>query len=119
MRPSLTDYGDGEKPTKPTFKVLDVNVHGAIYTLTLARFWFLKQEDSPKRDRCFIIFSSLVGYVDNPGGPIYMASKFAARGLMRCIRRTTAIDGIRANAVAPSYALTATLNSYRSKSNFR
>lgn len=97
---------DGEKPTKPTFKVLDVNVHGAIYTLTLARFWFLKNEIGPNRDRCFIIFSSLVGYVDNPGGPIYMASKFAARGLFRCMRRTTMIDGIRSNAVAPSYVKT-------------
>lgn len=32
-----------------------------------------------------------------------MASKFAARGLFRCMRRTTMIDGIRSNAVAPSY----------------
>lgn len=88
---------------KPTFKVLDVNIHGAIYTLTLARFWFLKNDPGPNRDRCFIIFSTLAGYVDNPGGPIYMASKFAARGLMLCIRRSTVIDGIRANALAPSY----------------
>lgn len=92
---------DQNEPMKPDLKIMDVNCTGAIYTMTLARHYFLKNE--PGRDRCFIIFSSLAGYVDVPGGPLYMASKFAARAFMRCLRRTTVVDGIRSCAIAPWY----------------
>lgn len=82
-------------------KIIDVNVVGALYTLKLARYYFARNPEGPTRDKCFIIFSSAAGYQDVPGGPIYMASKFAARALMRSTRRTTIVDGIRANALSP------------------
>ncbi|KIW87176.1 uncharacterized protein Z519_12287 [Cladophialophora bantiana CBS 173.52] len=106
-------YGEepDEEPKKPTLKVLDVNVNGAIYTLKLARYYFLRNEEGPGRDRCFIIMSSLAGYGDVPGGAVYMASKFAARALMRCVRRTTVVDGIRSNALAPWYVATGLMSS--------
>lgn len=97
----LTRSLDAEEPEEPHFKTLDVNMTGTLYTLKLARFYFLKNPEGPQRDRCFIILSSLAGYADVPGGPVYMASKFAARALMRCVRRTTVVDGIRACALAP------------------
>jgi NAD(P)-dependent dehydrogenase (short-subunit alcohol dehydrogenase family) len=82
-------------------KILEVNLIGSIYTLKLARHYFLKHELTEDRDRCFITLCSLAVYADVPGGPVYMASKFGTLALMRCIRRTTVIDGIRANALAP------------------
>jgi NAD(P)-dependent dehydrogenase (short-subunit alcohol dehydrogenase family) len=82
-------------------KIIDVNVVGALYTLKLARYYFARNPEGPNRDKCFVVFSSAAGYQDIPGGPIYMASKFAARALMRCTRRTTIVDGIRANALSP------------------
>ncbi|KAL2831024.1 putative short chain dehydrogenase/ reductase [Aspergillus pseudoustus] len=98
-------YGEesGEEPQAPDFKILDVNVNGVIGTCKLARYYFKQHELTPGRDRCFIVMSSAAGYGDVPGGPIYMMSKFAARALMRCIRRTTFLDGIRACALAPWY----------------
>jgi NAD(P)-dependent dehydrogenase (short-subunit alcohol dehydrogenase family) len=100
--PALTTAIEGdEEPKKPSMKILDVNVVGALYTLKLARYHFLRNDEGPGRDRCFVIFSSAAGYQDVPGGPIYMASKYAARALMCCMRRTTIVDGIRANALAP------------------
>lgn len=97
----LTDIESGEEPQPPDFKILDVNVRGVIITCKLARYYFKQHELTAGRDRCFIVMSSAAGYGDVPGGPIYMMSKFAARGLMRCIRRTTFLDGIRACALAP------------------
>lgn len=83
--------------------MINVNLVGVLYTLKLAKHFFLKKPTGPNRDRCFIAFSSAAGYQDIPGGPMYQATKFAVRGLMRCTRRTTEIDGIRANALAPWY----------------
>lgn len=91
---------DGE-PTAPNLKTLEVNVNGVLYTFKLARFHFLQHDLKPGRDRCFIVLSSAAGYFDVPGRLVYMASKFAARATMRCIRRSTATDGIRACALAP------------------
>ncbi|KAF9889085.1 hypothetical protein FE257_008062 [Aspergillus nanangensis] len=91
-------YGEesGEEPQAPNLSILDVNVNGVIYTCKLARYHFMQHELAPGRDRCFIVLSSAAGYGDVPGGPVYMMSKFAARALMRCLRRTTFVDGVRA-----------------------
>lgn len=92
-----------EQVTAPDLLIINVNLVGVLYTLKLAKHFFLKNPPGSNRDRCFIAFSSAAGYQDIPGGPMYQATKFAVRGLMRCTRRTTAIDGIRANALAPWY----------------
>lgn len=97
---------EGDEPQKPDFKILNVNQIGALYTFKLARFYFLRCPVGPGRDRCFVILSSLAGYVDNPGGVTYMASKFAVRAIMRCARRTTVMDGIRSCCLAPTFVET-------------
>ena len=88
-------------PVEPDLLMIDVNLVGVLYSLKLAKYFFLKNPGGPNRDRCFIIFSSAAGYQDVPGGPMYQATKFAVRGIMRCTRRTTSVDGIRANVLAP------------------
>lgn len=74
--------------------------------MKLARHYFAKQPYDDQHDRCFIINGSLVGFLDVPGIPQYMSSKFAHRALMRCLRRTTTIDGVRSAVTCPWYVAT-------------
>ena len=89
------------QPSAPNLKILDVNVVGVAYTCKLARFYFLQHAFTAGRDRCCIALSSASGYADVPGRLVYMMSKFAVRGAMRCLRRRTVHDGIRACVLAP------------------
>lgn len=97
----MISRSDSEAPLKPELGILNVDLIGVMYTMKLARHYFMKQPVDEKHDRCFIINASLVAFLDVAGIPQYMASKWGCRALMRCIRRTTVIDGIRANITAP------------------
>lgn len=93
---------DSEEPTKPELKILAIDLIGVIYTLKLARHYFSKNPlNDESHDRCFIVNASLVGFLDVPGILQYMASKWGCRALMRCVRRTTVIDGVRMNLTGP------------------
>ncbi|KAH8689338.1 hypothetical protein BGW36DRAFT_307914 [Talaromyces proteolyticus] len=94
------------EPQAPDLATLDVNTTGVLYTCHLARFYFMKHELITGRDRCLIVLSSTAGYADVPGRLIYMMSKFAARAVMRCLRRSTAYDGIRVCTLAPWFVET-------------
>jgi len=102
----LFNIEDSEEPEKPTLTILEINLHGVMYSMKLARHYFSKQPYDDQHDRCFIINASLVGFLDVPGIPQYMSSKFAHRALMRCLRRTTAIDGVRSCLTCPWYVAT-------------
>jgi hypothetical protein len=97
----LTSGADTEEPQKPELKILDVNLIGVMYTVKLARHYFMKHPLNIDHDRCLIFNSSMAGFMDMPGTLQYMASKWGCRGMMRCLRRTTTIDGVRANLIAP------------------
>ena len=92
---------DTDEPIKPQLKIVNINLLGVMYTLKLARHYFMKHPLEAGRDRCLIVNSSLVGFLDVPGTPQYMASKWGCRALMRCIRRTTVVDGVRMNLTGP------------------
>jgi NADP-dependent 3-hydroxy acid dehydrogenase YdfG len=72
-----------------------------MYTMKMARHYFMKQPKDDKYDRCFIINASLVSFMDVPGVPQYMAAKWGCRALMRCLRRTTVVEDIRTSITAP------------------
>ncbi|WEW61726.1 hypothetical protein PRK78_007220 [Emydomyces testavorans] len=91
-------------PPKPDTSIIDINLIGLLYTAKLATHYFRRQQDDNTRDRCLILKSSLGGYLDQAGSPFYCASKFAVRGLMRSLRRTSWLESIRVNLVAPWYA---------------
>ncbi|KAM5347460.1 hypothetical protein ACJ41O_010465 [Fusarium nematophilum] len=101
---------DSEEPVKPELKILSVDLIGVIYSLKLARHYFMKHPLDADHDRCFIVNASLVGFLDVPGIPQYMASKWGCRALMRCVRRTTAVDGVRMNLTGPWYVGTSILS---------
>lgn len=92
---------DSDEPIKPQLKILHIDLIGVIYTLKLARHYFMKHPLDVHHDRCFIVNASLVGFLDVPGIPQYMASKWGCRALMRCVRRTTVVDGVRMNLTGP------------------
>jgi NAD(P)-dependent dehydrogenase (short-subunit alcohol dehydrogenase family) len=71
-----------------------------MYTAKLALHYFYKQRDDQKRDRCLILKSSLAGYIDLVGIPLYQAAKYGVRGLMHNLRR---LDYLRVNLIAPWY----------------
>ncbi|KIW88202.1 uncharacterized protein Z519_11313 [Cladophialophora bantiana CBS 173.52] len=101
---------DTDEPVKPQLKIVNIDLIGVLYTLKLARHYFMKHSLDTNYDRCFIVNASLVGFLDVPGIPQYMASKWGCRGLMRCIRRTTAVDGVRMNLTGPWYVGTTILS---------
>lgn len=88
---------DAPEPTKPVTKLLDVNLIGVIYTAKLAGWYFNNQDAG---DRCLILVSSIMGYIDTQGSSIYSAAKHGVRGLMTCLRRKGLV---RVNCLAPWY----------------
>lgn len=55
------------------------------------------------QDRSLILKASLAGYLDLVGAPQYNSSKFFVRGLMRSLRQSEIMYGIRVNVIAPWY----------------
>ena len=45
--------------------------------------------------------SSIAGYCDQPGTPIYCATKHGIRGVMTSLRRTAHKNNVRVNLLAP------------------
>lgn len=93
---------DGE-PKEPNVNHVKIDLIGVLYTTKLALHYFPRQTESPDRDRCLILTSSIAGYVDKPGSPQYNAAKFGVRGLMRCLRTTMPEQKMRVNLLAPWY----------------
>jgi NADP-dependent 3-hydroxy acid dehydrogenase YdfG len=52
-------------------------------------------------DTCLILIGSGAAFLDIPRGPIYPATKFAARGIMHSLRRTTHYYTSRVNVISP------------------
>ncbi|KAJ5652402.1 hypothetical protein N7507_009828 [Penicillium longicatenatum] len=90
---------DGE-PIEPTLKILNTNLVGCIYTCKLALHYLTRQPNPEKHDRCLILMSSIAGYCDQPGTPIYCASKYGIRGIMSSLRRTAHKQDVRVGADA-------------------
>ncbi|OQD88800.1 hypothetical protein PENANT_c003G06846 [Penicillium antarcticum] len=100
------DSARDEDPIEPSLKVLQTNLIGCIYTSKLALHYFARQPNHGKYDRCLILMSSIAGYCDQPGTPIYCASKHGIRGVMTSLRRTAHKQNVRVNLLAPWYVRT-------------
>lgn len=102
------------EPTKPNLKVLDVNITGTMYTSKLAMHHFVKQngqtQSSSQQDTCLILIGSGAAFLDCLRAPIYQATKWAARGIMHSLRRTTHFYGSRVNTICPWYVETGILD---------
>jgi len=59
--------------------------------------------DTKPEDTCLILIGSGAAFLDIPRGPIYPATKFAARGVMHSLRRTAHFYTSRVNVISPWY----------------
>ncbi|KAK4556819.1 hypothetical protein LTR86_005799 [Recurvomyces mirabilis] len=95
---------------KPDTSIINVDLVGVLYTAKLAMHYFVKQngiEPSPSQeDTALILISSGAGFLDCPRGPQYAACKFAMRGFMASLRKTTHFYGSRVNIISPWYVKT-------------
>ncbi|KAK6380142.1 hypothetical protein LTS17_005331 [Exophiala oligosperma] len=110
LRKELTIFiwpAEQDYPTKPSVRILDVNLIGGMYTIKLALYHFRRQyrrdlaAGKEASDTSLIIQSSMAGYLDMPGSLLYAASKFGLRAAMASLRHTTPQHRTRVNLIAP------------------
>ncbi|GAQ06126.1 5'-hydroxyaverantin dehydrogenase [Aspergillus lentulus] len=99
-----------QEPAKPDLTIIDINIKGPLYTAKLAAHYFIRQNGSTptpdQEDTCLILIGSGAAFLDCPRGPQYSASKWAMRGIMHSLRRTTYYYGSRVNVISPWYVRT-------------
>ncbi|KAK5996385.1 5'-hydroxyaverantin dehydrogenase [Cladobotryum mycophilum] len=96
---------DGE-PIEPDLRIVKSCLIGCMYTTKLGLHYLARQPDDGNHDRCLILMSSIAGYCDQPGTPMYCASKNGIRGFMGSLRRTVHKNNMRINLLAPWYVRT-------------
>ncbi|KAK9651957.1 hypothetical protein HCH54_001924 [Aspergillus fumigatus] len=99
-----------QEPAKPDLTIVDINIKGPLYTAKLAAHYFIRQNGSTptvgQEDTCLILIGSGAAFLDCPRAPQYSASKWAMRGIMHSLRRTTYYYGSRVNVISPWYVRT-------------
>ncbi|PWY91645.1 putative short chain dehydrogenase/ reductase [Aspergillus sclerotioniger CBS 115572] len=99
-----------QEPKKPDLSIIDTNIHGPLYTAKLAAHYFIRQNGQTptpeQEDTCLVLIGSGAAFLDCPRGPQYSASKWAMRGIMHSLRRTTHYYGSRVNVISPWYVKT-------------
>jgi len=98
-----TDYmafDTDAEPHESSLKILDTNIQGVMLTTELILHYFQKQYKTTQFDTLLMFQGSLAGYLDQPGWPQYCTSKWALRGLLHSLRRTSFLHGTRVNYMA-------------------
>ncbi|KAK5044726.1 hypothetical protein LTR84_010500 [Exophiala bonariae] len=102
------------EPTEPELSTIDVNIKGTLYTVKLAMHYFIKQNGivpgPEQHDTCLVLIGSGAGIHDCLRIPQYSATKWAARGIMHSLRRTSHFYGSRVNVIHPWYVKTKILS---------
>ncbi|KAK4032033.1 hypothetical protein C8A01DRAFT_41527 [Parachaetomium inaequale] len=101
------------EPKKPDLSIIEINLHGTLYTTKLALHYFISQngtEPSPEQeDRCLVLIGSGAAFLDVPRTPQYCGTKWATKGIMHALRRTAFFHGSRVNVTSPWYVRTSIL----------
>ncbi|KAL2793781.1 hypothetical protein BJX66DRAFT_338513 [Aspergillus keveii] len=93
----------GDKPLKPDLKTYDVDLTGAMYTVSLATFYISKNQPSPSTG----LRGSIICTGSNSGlyplslAPIYTTAKYGVVGLVRGLAGRFRHEHIQINAIAP------------------
>ncbi|GLA09509.1 hypothetical protein AnigIFM60653_011838 [Aspergillus niger] len=103
-----------ESLPEPDLSIIDINIKGPLYTAKLAMHYFIRQNGTTpapeQEDTCLILIGSGAAFLDVPRSPQYCASKWAMRGIMHSLRRTTYYYGSRVNVISPWYVHTGILS---------
>jgi NAD(P)-dependent dehydrogenase (short-subunit alcohol dehydrogenase family) len=94
---------------EPSTAVLNVNLKGVMYFAHIACTYLAHGQDpNAPTDKSLTFLSSVAGFKETPGIPVYQAAKHGILGLMRSLRLSVphAYPGLRLNAVCPSMTLT-------------
>jgi len=102
VNPELDLESIREMPNQVT---LDVNLLGTLYFVRIAPV-YLKQGWREGDDKSVILLSSVGGFKETPGMPVYQAAKHGVLGILRCLRLTLPDSHIRINAVCPWFVKT-------------
>ncbi|EED16701.1 short-chain dehydrogenase, putative [Talaromyces stipitatus ATCC 10500] len=109
------DYLHSPSPPAPSFKTLDVNITGVMYTVHLALFFLPKNPGSMPcqkesvtsesgRDRHILLLGSVASLHPLVTQAAYTVSKHGVLGLFRCLRVTAPVSaGVRVNLICPYY----------------
>jgi NAD(P)-dependent dehydrogenase (short-subunit alcohol dehydrogenase family) len=99
-----------QEPAEPDLKTMEVNIKGTLYTTKLAMHYFMRQNgthpSSEQEDTCLVLIGSGAAFLDCPRTPQYQSTKWAVRGIMHALRRTTHYYGSRVNIISPWYIRT-------------
>lgn len=87
------------------YALLDINLSHPIRMTQLAISWFLNPlkgpKASPQNPKRVVCIASIASEIAFPASPLYIASKWAVSGFVRCLDFLEPSYGIRVNAVAP------------------
>lgn len=114
IRPDSVFKYEADEPAEPELSTIDVNIKGTLYTAKQAMHYFIKQNGTipsdTQEDTCLVLIGSGAGIHDCLRQPQYSASKWAMRGMLHSLRRTTHFYGSRVNVIHPWYVKTAILS---------
>jgi NAD(P)-dependent dehydrogenase (short-subunit alcohol dehydrogenase family) len=82
-------------------KVIDINLNGTMRVCAAARNKLAKNKGA------IVMIGSVMSFFGGPAQPAYSASKGAVRNLTMSLGAAYAAEGIRVNAVAPGWIITA------------
>lgn len=110
------DYLNDPSPPAPSFKTLDINITGVMYTVHLALYFLPKNPGSIscssdfrsnselKRDRHLLLLGSVASLHPLMTQAPYTVSKHGVLGLFRCLRISAPVNaGARVNIICPYY----------------
>lgn len=87
-------------------ELLDINQHGAFYTLREAARHMVSRSEQGDPGGSLIVCGSMTTLHGTPGMQHYAAAKGALASIMRCTAVEYGVHGIRANMVIPGYIVT-------------
>ena len=86
----------GETGPDDWARLLDININGV-----LRGFHAVLPHMTAQKSGDILVTSSISGFEDLPGEPVYSASKHAVQGLVHTLRRQVAPSGLRVMSLAP------------------
>jgi NAD(P)-dependent dehydrogenase (short-subunit alcohol dehydrogenase family) len=107
----MEDSPDGPQLKRPNLAVMDVNVNGVIFTAKLGLHYMRKNPE--KIGKSIVIVGSFASFYGSAITVAYTASKHAVLGFTRAFSYAAAVDDVKVQMIAPTFAETGIVASLR------